>query len=194
MGSNQYRSENDFEVTQAKKTATKYQIVDTPGHGKLRLEHGLSKISTLGSSLRGVLFLLDSTVLEHLGSEAARDVVSYLHDLLLTLQRRKDKVPVLVAASKQDLFTALPEGAVRERLEKELERQRSSRSKGISAVDEKDDGAEDDVLGGGGEDKFSFKLLEDEFGITVHVVGGAVKGSDDGKGVQKWEEWIGSCL
>jgi signal recognition particle receptor subunit beta len=103
---------------------------------------------------------------------------------------------VLVAANKQDLFTALPQGAVRERLEVEIDRVRVSKRKGLVTVGE-EEGAEvagEDVLGGDGEEKFSFEILEQEFGIEVDVLGGAVKGEEAGKGVKRWEEWIGGCL
>ena len=102
---------------------------------------------------------------------------------------------MLIAANKQDLFTALPPGAVKERLEGEIERVRVSRRKGLVTVGE--EGAEvegEDVLGGDGEEKFSFEILEQEFGIEVDVLGGAVKGEEAGKGVRRWEEWIGACL
>ena len=67
----------------------------------------------------------------------------------------------------------------------------------MSAVDAKEDLDENEdetVLGGGGEEKFSFKVLEEEFGISVDLMGGAVRGDEDGRGVRRWEEWIGSCL
>jgi len=102
---------------------------------------------------------------------------------------------VLIAANKQDLFTALPQGAVRERLEAEIERVRSSKSRGLTTVGEDvDEPQEEEVLGGDGEGKFSFKLLKEEFDIKVDVLGGAVKGEEAGKGVRRWEEWIGSSL
>jgi signal recognition particle receptor subunit beta len=128
-----------------------------------------------------------------------------LHDALLALQRRKTgkggskakgEIRVLVAANKQDLFTALPQGAVRERLEVEIERLRASRRRGLVTVGE-EEGAEvdgEDVLGGDGEEKFSFGILQQEYGIEVDVLGGAVKGEEAGKGVRRWEEWVGGCL
>jgi signal recognition particle receptor subunit beta len=110
--------------------------------------------------------------------------------------KAKGEIRVLVAANKQDLFTALPQGAVRERLEMEIERVRVSRRKGLVTVGE-EEGAElegEDVLAGDGEEKFSFETLEQEFGIEVDVLGGAVRGEEAGKGVRRWEEWIGRCL
>lgn len=122
--------------------------------------------------------------------------------MLFTLQLRKTgkgsstanhNIPVLVAANKQDLFTALPAGAVKDRLQHEIERVKQSRRKGISTVGKEIDNDEE-ALGGGGEDSFSFDLMKEDFGIDVDVVGGAVKGEEAGKGVRRWEEWLGGLL
>lgn len=156
-------------------------------------------------ALRGVIFVVDSSVMDSSDSSASRDAAAYLHDTLLALQRRttgkgsvkgKAPIPLLIAANKQDLFTSLPAGAVSQRLQSEIERVRVSRAKGLSAVGQDADADEDDddVLGGGGEDQFTFKLLEDEYGIKVDIIGGSVKGQEAGKGVTRWEEWIGGCL
>jgi signal recognition particle receptor subunit beta len=156
-------------------------------------------------SLRGIIFVVDSASLDADNASIARDTAAYLHDALLALQRRKTgkgkskakaEIKVLVAANKQDLFTALPQGAVRERLEVEIERVRLSRRKGLVTVGE-DETAEvdgDDVLGGDGEEKFTFGLLGREYDIAIDVLGGAVKGDEAGKGVRRWEEWMGECL
>lgn len=137
-----------------------------------------------------------------------RNAAGYLHDTLLLLQKykqknlKKDDIPVLVAANKQDLFTALPPGSVRDKLEVEIEKIRTSRSKGLldptvgTGVDREED--EEEPLGGGeSQERFSFKMLGENIGIKVDVVGGAVKDDGDsevGSGVRRWEEWIGSCL
>lgn len=181
------------------KQGTRYILIDTPGHGKLRSEAALSQINN--PALRGIVFVVDSSVLDASDSSLYRDTAVYLHDVLLALQRRKTEAKsktntsVLIAANKQDLFTALPAGAVKERLQAEIERVRVSKSKGLGTVGQDTDAAaEEEVLGGGGEEKFSFKLMAEEYDISVDVVGGAVKGEEAGKGVQRWEEWIGSCL
>jgi len=200
LGSNKYRSENDASLED--KQPTRYALIDTPGHGKLRAEQALSHIQN--PAVRGVIFVVDSTVLDSSDSSACRDTAVYLHDILLALQRRatgkaarkaKQEVPVLVAANKQDLFTALPAGAVKERLQSEIERVRVSKSKGLTTVGQNPDtDGEEEILGGGGEEKFSFKLMEEEYNIHIDVVGGAVRGEEGGKGVRRWEEWMGSCL
>ncbi|KAI9876219.1 MAG: hypothetical protein M1823_007319, partial [Watsoniomyces obsoletus] len=202
LGSNKYRSKNDASLQDAEKNTTIYRMIDTPGHGKLRLEQALSSLAD--PAIRGVIFVVDSSVLDSSDTTVLRDTASYLHDLLLALQQRitgqgtskaKSDISVLIAANKQDLFTALPAGAVKDRLQTEIERVRSSRSKGLSTVGQ--EGADDDddqTLGGGGEEKFNFKMMEEEYRINIEVVGGAVKGEGAGKGVRKWEEWIGSLL
>ncbi len=176
-------------------------MIDTPGHGKLRSEQALPRIGD--PTIRGIIFVVDSSVLDASDVSVLRDTASYLHDVLLTLQRRvtgkgtskaKTDISVLIAANKQDLFTALPAGAVKDRLQTEIERVRSSRSKGLSSVGQEVSEDEEEVLGGGGEEKFNFKLMEAEYRINVEVVGGAVKGEEAGKGVRNWEEWIGSLL
>lgn len=143
------------------------------------------------------------------GDDALRDAATYLHDVLLILQKRAlsrgrsastaaAEIPVLVAANKQDLFTALPPNSVREKLAAEIDRVRKSKSKGLmdASADAGSGDAEDDTLGID-DAPFSFKMLEDEVGVKVDVFGGAIKDGEDeniGSGVRKWEEWIGMCL
>ncbi|RMD42042.1 hypothetical protein DV735_g3104, partial [Chaetothyriales sp. CBS 134920] len=202
LGSNKYRSENDVSLQHREKDAVTYQMIDTPGHGKLRQEQALAHIETPG--VRGIIFVADSSALDSSSPAVLQDTASFLHDTLLALQKRKTgkgtskaktEIPVLVAANKQDLFTALPQGAVRERLQTEIERVRQSRSKGLTTVGKEDEEPDEhDTLAGGSEDQFSFKLLQDEYGIRVDILGGAVRGEEASKGVRKWEEWIGSLL
>ncbi|KAL9112523.1 MAG: hypothetical protein Q9227_003094 [Pyrenula ochraceoflavens] len=212
LGSNRFRSVND--PTLADKSPTPYTLIDTPGHGKLRSSTSLPHLQPNGDQLKGVIFMADSTALDG-DSAVLRDTAAYLHDVLLTLQQQhrrrrakrksasKEPVAVLVAANKQDLFTSLPPGSVRARLEAEIERVRESRRKALVGVGREVEGAagedeeeeEENTLGGMGEGKFTFEGLEDEeFGVKVDVVGGAVRGEEEGKGVRRWEEWIGSCL
>jgi len=202
LASNQYRSINDPSLRDAARNPPKYQLVDTPGHGKLRIEYGLNPLND--STFTGIIFVIDAASFDN-DDTSTIDAATYLHDILLALQKRaksktskaKGDVLVLVAANKQDLFTALPPGAVKDRLEKEIEKVRTSRSKGLVAagasVGEDD---EDDILGGDPDaGQFRFKMLEDQCRIKIEVVGGAVKGEGEGaKGIRRWEEWMGGCL
>ncbi len=96
----------------------------------------------------------------------------YLYDVLLALQKRMAggrgskapaSIPVLVAANKLDLFTALPAALVKSNLEAELGRIRKTRSKGLLdsgvGADDLTGGTEesDGWLGEYGSEKFTFK-------------------------------------
>jgi signal recognition particle receptor subunit beta len=155
--------------------------------------------------LKGVVFMLDAAAL---GSDtddgvALRDAANYLHDVLLALQQRAasgrssrhpSAIPVLVAANKSDLFTALPAALVKSQLEAELGRIRKSRSKGLlnSGVGGDEDGVEGSEeeeawLGEYGSEKFGFGQMR-EFEIEVEVLGGNTVGEQGG--VDKWWAWM----
>lgn len=175
-------------------THTKFLFVDTPGHGKLR-NVAMGKL-TRAEKLRGIVFMVDAAALGE--QEVLASTASYLYDVLLHLQKQatldtKDKlsVPVLIAANKVDLFTALPSTLVKANLEAELTRIRASKSKGLldSGVGMDDLGSEeqDAWLGEYGSEKFSFKQMS-EFDIDVQVTPGNVTG--DGPGPDKWWWWM----
>ena len=177
-------------------THTKFLLVDTPGHGKLR-NVAMGKLART-EKLRALVFVVDAAALGEQDVLAA--TASYLHDVLLFLQKRaSDKsnpnkgvtVPFLIAANKMDLFTALPSTLVKTNLETELTRIRATRSKGLldSGVGMDDVGSEeqDGWLGEYGSEKFSFKQMH-EFDIDVEVLPGNVTG--DGPGAEKWWWWI----
>lgn len=184
-------------------TYKKFLLVDTPGHGKLR-NYALENI-TNPQNLKGIIFLVDAASISA-GDEGLRQTSEYLHDALLILQKcmsnpkfakaRKD-MPVLIAANKMDLFTALPAALVKTALEAEITKIRNSRSKGLldSGIG-MEDGAEveekDDWLGEMGSSQFKLSQME-EFNISVEVVGGNVIGTD-GAQVEEWWSWIGESL
>jgi len=153
--------------------------------------------------LKGIIFVVDATNVSD-GTSGLTEAAEYLHDVLLTLQKRytssktskgPTEVSFLVAPNKLDLFTALPPKLVRNILENEISKLRATRSKGLLdagvGVDE-DVVDERDVLGGGGEGKFEFGLME-EYNVHVEVVGGNVLGTE-GADVSQWWEWIARCL
>ncbi|KAG5982003.1 hypothetical protein E4U55_002417 [Claviceps digitariae] len=192
-------------------TYTKFLLVDTPGHGKLR-NLAMGKLSR-AEKLKGVVFMVDAAALGE--RESDRDggagggglaaTAAYLYDVLLHLQQRRraasDKgskgnaavVPVLVAANKMDLFTALPANLVKAQLESELSRIRASRSKGLLdsgvGVDEIGSEEQDAWLGEYGSEKFTFQQMM-EFDIEVEVLGGSV--TTDEADVDKWWWWMSS--
>lgn len=200
-GASSYRDDLD----ELSATAKKFLLVDTPGHGKLRhfAMSRLGQASTLAHKLHGLVFVVDAGALaDH---DALASAASYLYDILLALQKRMGSgksakapatIPVLIAANKLDLFTALPAALVKSQLETELGRIRLTRSKGLLdsgvGADDVDDAAEnDDWLGEYGSEKFSFAQMR-EFDIDVEVIGGNITG--DGPGVDRWWSWIGDKI
>lgn len=198
---------DDLDSTGA--VAKKFLLVDTPGHGKLRRATALARLgpaATKAHKLQGVVYMVDSAAL---GEEAGSDsdaglagAAAFLYDVLLILQKRMgasnsskapETIPVLIAANKADLFTALPAPLIKAQLEAELGRIRTTRSKGLLdsgvGVDDVDVGAaaeDDDWLGEYGSKAFSFAQLR-EFDIDIDVIAGSVVGTP---GVDKWWTWI----
>lgn len=177
--------------------------MDTPGHGKLRAAaYAAALAAPTNKNLRGIVYLVDAAALA--SPAGLSEAAEYLHDVLLALQRRYTAAktskgpaatPVLVAANKLDLFTALPPALVRAQLEQEIEKVRTARAKGILDVGVSEDsvGEEHEWLGGGGESKFEFRQME-EMNVPVDVVGGSVLGEDDGPDVGGWWEWIAAQM
>ncbi|QSZ37739.1 hypothetical protein DSL72_008838 [Monilinia vaccinii-corymbosi] len=194
--SNQYRSVNDPTIQVHKK----FILIDTPGHGKLR-HHAFESLTT-SQNLRGVIYQVDATTLGA-GDEGLREAADYLHDLLLLMQKLMDgktttraprELPVLIAANKMDLFTALPAALVKSNLEREITKVRISRSKGLldSGVSTEEDEENDEWLGVMGSSEFKFSQME-EFNISVEVAGGNVIGSG-GVSVDAWWRWVANRL
>ena len=199
VASSRFRSPNDptWEVTK------RLLIQDTPGHGKLR-HYAIDTIRKC-QSLHGIIFVVDAADLSSQASEGTRQTAQYLHDVLLQLQKRATDsksskapkwMPVLIAANKLDLFTALPAPLVKSTLESEITQVRKALSAGLldSGVGAKDldDAQEQDWLGEVGDGTFEFSQLE-EFNVEVRVLGGNVTGLD-GSDVKQWWDWIGGVL
>ena len=138
------------------------------------------------------------------GDDSMRQTAEYLHDVLLLLQSRLDKMrssraaslPFLVAANKLDLFTALPAQLVKSSLESEITKVRDSRSKSLLdsgiGTNESSFEVEKDTLGGGNDGPFKFAQMSDSL-VNVTVEGGNVVGAD-GPDVEKWWHWIADQL
>lgn len=201
--SSQYRSVHDSSNQFHKKLL----LADTPGHGKLR-HHAFDSVIR-PQNLKGIIFVVDAADLSSGDSgvvnDSLRQTAEYLHDLLLLLQKRATntrtskgpvELPVLIAANKLDLFTALPAPLVKTVLEAEISKIRVSRNKGLLdsgiGMNDVDAGEEKEWLGDVGGGKFDFSQME-EFNVSVSVIGGNVLGAD-GPNVKNWWDWIGSNL
>ncbi|PSK38145.1 Signal recognition particle receptor subunit beta [Elsinoe australis] len=190
-----FRSHNDPTVAADRK----FTLLDTPGHGKLR-HHGMHELEA-HQDLKGIIFVVDSAACS--SPAGLTEAAGYLHDTLLTLQKRQTSgksskhlstVPVLVAANKLDLFTALPAMLVKKSLEEEISKVRESRGKSLadSAMGGDDAGEEKEWLGEGGEGPFKFEQMR-EVEVEVKVLGGAVLG-EKGAECQEWWGWVGENM
>jgi signal recognition particle receptor subunit beta len=197
--SSHYRSPGD----PAFERSRRFLLLDTPGHGKLR--HFATAQLVNPTNVRGIIFVVDAaSVAEEAGlNEAA----GYLHDVLLALQKRytgaktskgPKEIPVLIAANKLDLFTALPPHLVTISLEKAISDVRKSRAKGLKdsgvALAGDDEGLDEERewLGEGGEGAFEFRQME-EVGTSIAIQGGNVLGGD-GTDVKAWHAWMAEQL
>ena len=193
--SSKFRAEDD----PSKEKERQLNVVDTPGHGKLR--HHALDLLTAEQSLRGLIFVVDAAALS--SAAGLTEAAMYLHDMLLALQKRHttaksskgpSSIPVLIAANKLDLFTALPAQLVRSRLQDEITNIRATRAKGLlDSAANAEDGHDDERewLGDGGEGAFDFKQME-EAEIEVAVLGGNVTG--DKAHVDAWWNWIAQYM
>jgi signal recognition particle receptor subunit beta len=198
--SSHYRSPGD----PAFERSRNFRLVDTPGHGKLR--HYATAQLADPKNIRAILFIVDAA---QLGDEAGlNEAAEYLHDILLSLQKRytnattskgPKEIPLLVAANKMDLFTALPPTLVKSSLEKAITEVRSNRAKALRDAGAALSGGEDEVdeekewLGEGGEGAFTFEQMR-ESGTNVDVIGGNVQAGKEGADVEKWWQWIAEQL
>jgi signal recognition particle receptor subunit beta len=153
------------------------------------------------------MFVVDSAAVS--SAAGLTEAAEYLHDVLLMLQKKHtqgksskiaEATPVLVAANKQDVFTSLPAGIVKTKLEDEITKVRLTRSKGLmdSGVGMEDDvggvDEEQNWLGEYGSKAFKFAQME-EHGVEVQVAGGNVKGDGEHPGkVGEWWAWVGDNL
>ncbi|PNS18694.1 hypothetical protein CAC42_5233 [Sphaceloma murrayae] len=175
----------------------KFTLLDTPGHGKLR-HHAFSTLESV-NDLKGLVFVVDSAACS--SPAGLTETAAYLHDVLLALQKRQTggkssrhstTLPVLVAANKLDLFTALPAMLVRKALEEEIGKVRDSRGKGLVEAGTGEEGEEREWLGDGGEGPFRFEQMR-EAEVDVQVLGGAVLG-EKGAECQEWWGWVGENM
>ncbi|CBX90763.1 hypothetical protein IAQ61_002248 [Plenodomus lingam] len=200
--SSHYRSPGD----PAYERSRRFLLLDTPGHGKLRHFAAAQLSEPKIKSIKAIIFVVDAAALaEEAGLVEAAE---YLHDVLLALQKRYTgarsskgpaEIPVLVAANKMDLFTALPPSLVKMQLEKAISEVRRSRAKALrdagTVLDGREDGEADEEkewLGEGGDGDFEFGMMG-ESGVGVEVLGGNVVGKE-GEGVAAWWAWIAEHL
>lgn len=154
-------------------------------------------------TLKGLIFVVDSAAIS--SPAGLTETATYLHDVLLLLQKQSSGsktsrgptgLPILIAANKADLFTALPEKLVVRNLEDEITKIRSTKAKSLldSGIGMEGQDDEKDWLGEGGEGSFKFDQMR-ESDIEVIVAGGNVLGEDGGRAqIEQWWKWIGENM
>jgi signal recognition particle receptor subunit beta len=197
--SSHYRSPGD----PAYERSRRFILHDTPGHGKLR-SHTTTTLAD-PKTVSGIIFVVDAAAIDE--DAGLNEAAEYLHDVLLSLQKRyttaktskgPKEIPVLVAANKMDLFTALPAAAVKSKLERAISAVRNNRAKALrdggAVLNGGDDVDEEkEWLGEGGEGSFEFEQMR-EIGTTVDVLGGNVSQGRSVGDVAGWWKWIGEHL
>ncbi|KAK4261337.1 hypothetical protein QN277_004349 [Acacia crassicarpa] len=95
------------------------QIVDVPGHSRLR-----PKLDEYLPKAAGIVFVVDA--LEFLPN--CRAASEYLYDILTKGSVVKKKIPLLILCNKTDKVTAHSKDFIRRQMEKEIDKLRASRS------------------------------------------------------------------
>jgi signal recognition particle receptor subunit beta len=113
------------ETTKKGKSIKPVNVVDVPGHSRLR-----PKLDEFLPRAAGVVFVVDAV--EFLPNSRAAS--EYLYDILTRASVVKKKIPVLILCNKVDKVTAHTKDFIRKQLEKEIEKLRASRT-AVSAAD-----------------------------------------------------------
>lgn len=158
--------------------APSHRIIDCPGNEKLS---PITLKLIAETNLKAVVFVIDAADGLETIKESARLLISVLEISESSL------IPVLIAANKFDLFSAVSVPKIKALLEQEISGLRDTRQQTVpsSENDGNWDGNEKEFLGVDGK-KFEFDDLESE----VDVRDGSVR---TGR-TQKWDSWLEQVL
>lgn len=142
-----------FSVGDGSKSAKTVQLVDLPGHERLRVA-GLTKHK---SSARGILYVVDASNV----AKTIADSTEFLFKILSDPVFHKNGVPVLVVCNKSDLETAKSAGIIERELEKEINLLRDTHSRNILTSTDGSAAVDHIFLGREGQD-FKFAHLNNK--------------------------------
>ena len=177
-------------MSQEPSFALKYKVTmttlaDYPGHVKLayKLKNG---IIDLKGNLKGILFVLDSTI----DPKNITETAEYLTEILLILEKIREPIDILIACNKNESFTARQPLKIKEALENEITRIFERKKKSLGNI-ERDIGDVDEInenldLSFDISKGFKFDYLEG----NVEVLAGSVHKNK----ITTWQEWVGSHL
>ncbi|CAG9534616.1 unnamed protein product [Cercopithifilaria johnstoni] len=103
-------------------------LVDFPGSERLRKQLFGNYLQKNRSSLKGIVFVIDSSTF----SKRSRDVAAFLYDVLYESEK---KIPMLVACNKQNCPLAKSSQAVRTALEREFGYINGTREAALDSTD-----------------------------------------------------------
>lgn len=151
--------------------------MDLPGHERLRSHF----VDYFKSSVRGIIFLVDSMTFQ----SQLKDVAGYLYSLLSEKVISHNCPALLVACNKQDNALAKSAKLIRTQLEKEMNTLRVTRSAQLSSIDSS---ASDSNLfiGKKGKD-FEFQHLQP---LRVEFAECAAVSQEEGPQLSSVEDWL----
>lgn len=173
----------EFKIPIATKTFTG-RLMEFPGHLKLR--NKLFETLQNSSNIKGLLFLVDSTV----DPRELTSTAEFFIDILQVTERFPNGVDILIACNKSESFTARPPLKIRFALEKEIEKIILRRQKSLEAVNGGNEKTED---GGNFQDESEMLNLNSKDGFKFDSLEGnidSLEGSVLKQNVEKWECWM----
>lgn len=115
-------------VVQAGKKVKNSDIVDLPGHERIRGQY----IKKYEESTRAIVFVIDSASFPR----QVRDIAEFLYDIIANKAWIKMKPAILIACNKQDLPISKSCSVIKNQLEKEINTLRFTRSAALQRTDE----------------------------------------------------------
>ncbi|AET41521.1 Signal recognition particle receptor subunit beta Ecym_8236 [Eremothecium cymbalariae DBVPG len=168
----------DFLLPSATKNF-KFKLIEFPGHPKL--QHDLFQTLRDSIDIRGLIFLVDSTV----DPKELTTTAELLYEVLKITERRQAGVDILIACNKSESFASRPPMKIKQALEKEIDSIMLRKKKSLANVSTQGDSHLDhethalDIDPAGG---FKFECLEG----TVDALDGSVLKNK----VVNWKSWI----
>lgn len=162
----------------------KFKLMEFPGHVKLR--YRLYDTLKESSSLKGLIFVVDSTVEPQKLTETAE----FLYEILRLTERFPEGVDIMIACNKSESFSARPPMKIKDALEKEIGSIIERKAKSLASVNKTgsgsdpndEDGADPQALDFQSTRQFRFDALDG----NVDAIDGSVLKAQ----IERWECWI----
>ncbi|XP_022090478.1 signal recognition particle receptor subunit beta-like [Acanthaster planci] len=157
------------------------EVVDLPGNDRQRMIFW----ERFKNQARGLIFVVDSAAFQN----ELKEVAEFLYTLLSDCMASRTKLSVLITCNKQDAAMAKSSKVIRDKLEKEINTLRVTRSASLGSTD--GSAGSEAFLGARGKD-FGFAQLSP---VSVEFAECSAKGNNEEDGqadLNAVEEWIHS--